>query len=189
MADAPEVEPPIPMPDALLQRRGQPSPFESSQRQKSQTKPDVLSFDGDDAPALSRAQSPSVRTGTVRPPLDELIAQGDEILVPTDTNLEHAIASVNALGAAHCRIAIEAGDHHCNTVLEVSARNVAIRGLQKTDPVTDVVTHATVHGIWRLMKDSGLLVPPANLQTANECCPSAAGLQLKRLCDPRRRRI
>jgi hypothetical protein len=132
--------------DALSQRAAPeqpplpPSPF-SSPRQKSQTKPDVLSFDGDDAP--------------VRPPLEELIAQGDEILVPTDTTLEHAIASVNALGAAPCRIAIEAGDHHCNTVLEVSARHVAIRGLQKTNPMTDVVTHATVHGIWRLMKDSG----------------------------------
>ena len=131
----------------MSQRRGPPSPFASSQKQKSQTKADVLCVDcdGDDAP--------------MRPPLEELIAQGDEILVPTDTTLEHAIARVNALGAAQCRIAIEAGVHHCNQVLEVSARHVVIRGLQKTNPVTDVVTHATVHGIWRLMKDSGCSPP------------------------------
>jgi len=97
-----------------------------------------------------------------RPPVEELIAQGDEILVPSDTSLEHAIASVNALGAASppCRIAIEAGDYHCEDVIEVTAPQVAIRGLPKTNPVTEKMVHATVHGIWRFMKGSGVAPPP-----------------------------
>jgi hypothetical protein len=97
-----------------------------------------------------------------RPPVEELIAQGDEILVPSDTSLEHAIASVNALGVASppCRIAIEAGDYHCEDVIEVTAPQVAIRGLPKTNPVTEKMVHATVHGIWRFMKGSGVAPPP-----------------------------
>ena len=107
-------------------------------------------FNNDDAPP--------------RPPLEELLAQGDEILVPSDTSLEHAIASVNALGAASppCRIALEAGDYHCeDDVLEVTAPQVAIRGLKKTNPVTEEVAYATVHGIWRFVKGSGDAPLPA----------------------------
>jgi hypothetical protein len=94
---------------------------------------------------------------SVRPSVEELVLEGKEIRVPSDTNLEHALQTVNDLcGTGRASfIVIEPGEHHVDDVLEVRVQNVTISGLSATNPVTDEVTNASVHGVWRLCTGSG----------------------------------
>ena len=96
----------------------------------------------------------------VRPTAEELIMQCKEVFVPSDASLEHALALVNTHGGASrpCCINIEAGEHYSESTLEIKVSNVTIKGLTVTDKVTNHVTHATIHGVWRLCQGSGLLL-------------------------------
>ena len=91
-----------------------------------------------------------------RPSVDELVRLGEEIRVPSDTSLEHAIETANSLGASQpCYIAIEPGEYHAECMLEINVPGVTIRGLSHIDKLTGAATRATVYGVWRPTFRSG----------------------------------
>jgi len=99
------------------------------------------------------------------PSVEDLIQRGQEIRVPSDASLGHVLATLNRIGTAGgvsrpCCIAIEPGEHHCESALEIMVPNVTIRGLCPIDNIMDTVTcAAVVHGTWRLCQNSGPLAP------------------------------
>ena len=92
----------------------------------------------------------------MRPSAEELAATGQEIRVPSDATLEHAIEIANNVGASQpCYIALEPGEHHAETMLEITAKNVNIRGLSESHRITYKVIRATLYCTWRLTFRSG----------------------------------